>query len=293
MAARTAVPQRGVSRPATKPAAPAAPAASCWWADAALPFAESRRASHSSASYLPHSHPTLSVGAVDGGTSRFACGDESAVLGPGAVVVIPAHQVHACNPVPDGRWSYQMLHFDPVWVAAVLDEDSAARAWLPARVMTSPEAYRLVCALNRTLFSPADSVEKEAALVAFIGDLHAALDAGATTWTLPIPAAVSARVAQLCQLLRERHAERLPLAELAQVCGLSRYHLVRAFRAETGMTPHAYQLDLRIQHGRRLLRQGAALAEVALALGFADQSHFQRAFKQRVAMTPRGYQRAA
>lgn len=288
MAARTAVPQRGVSRPA------AAPAASCWWADPALPFAESRRATQSSASYLPHTHATLSVGAVDSGASRFACGDDTAVLGPGAVVVIPAHQVHACNPVPDGRWSYQMLHFDPAWVAGVLEEDSAAgAAWLPARVMASAHVYRLVCALNRTLFSPADSVEKEAALVAFIGDLHAAINTGAVTRTLPVPAAVSARVAKLCKLLRERHAERLPLAELARACGLSRYHLVRAFRAETGMTPHAYQLDLRIQHGRRLLRQGAALAEVALALGFADQSHFQRAFKQRVAMTPRRYQRAA
>lgn len=271
----------------------AVPAASCWWAEPALPFAESRRASHSSASYLPHTHPTLSVGAVDGGTSRFSCGDDTTMLGPGAVVVVPAHQVHACNPVPDGRWSYQMLHFDPAWVAAVLDEGSVAPDRLSARVMASPWVYRLVCGLNRTLFSPADSVEKEAALVAFIGDLHAAIGSGEAAWTQPPPVAVSARVAQLCELLDQRHAERLPLAELARACGLSRYHLVRAFRAETGMTPHAYQLNLRIQHGRRLLRQGAALAEVALALGFADQSHFQRTFKQRVAMTPRGYQRAA
>ncbi|CAN7490558.1 AraC family transcriptional regulator [Cupriavidus necator] len=271
----------------------AAPAATRWWADPALPFAESRRASHSSASYLPHTHPTLSVGAVDSGTSRFACGDDAALIGPGAVVVIPAGQVHACNPVPDGRWSYQMLHFDPAWVASVLDEDGAARTALPACVTESPPVYGLVCGLNHALFSAADSVEKEAALVAFIGDLHAAIDTGAATQTMPAPVAVSARMAQLCELLRARHAERLPLAELAHACGLSRYHLIRAFRAETGMTPHAYQLDLRIQHGRRLLRQGAALAEVALLLGFADQSHFQRAFKQRVAMTPRGYQRAA
>lgn len=289
MAARTAIPQRGVSQPgrATEGAA-----ARCWF-DPALPFAESRRASHSSASYLPHTHPTLSVGAVDGGASRFTCGADAALLHPGAVVVIPAGQVHACNPVPDGRWSYQMLHFEPAWVAAVLDEDEHRGAALAARVTAAPAVYRLVCALNRTLFSAADSIEKEAALVAFIGDLHAALESGDDLHTLPAPAAVSTRVAHLCELLRARHAERLPLAELAREAGLSRYHLIRAFRAETGMTPHAWQLDLRIQHARRLLRQGAALAEVALDLGFADQSHFQRAFKQRVALTPRSYQRAA
>lgn len=289
MAARTAIPQRGVSQPGN---AIEGAAARCWF-DPALPFAESRRASDSSASYLPHIHPTLSVGAVDGGTSRFTCGADGALLHPSAVVVIPAGQVHACNPLPDGRWSYQMLHFDPAWVAAVLDEDGPVRAGLAARVTPMPAVYRLVCALNRTLFSAADSIEKEAALVAFIGDLHGALESGDGLHTLPAPAAVSARVAHLCDLLRARHAERLPLAELACEAGLSRYHLVRAFRAETGMTPHAYQLDIRIQHARRLLRQGAALAEVALDLGFADQSHFQRAFKQRVALTPRSYQRAA
>ncbi|WP_354685563.1 AraC family transcriptional regulator [Cupriavidus necator] len=288
MAARTAVPQRGLSLPARATEG----AARCWF-DPALPVAESRRASQSSASYLSHTHPTLSVGAVDGGTSRFTCGADAALLHPGAVVVIPAGQVHACNPVPDGRWSYQMLHFDPAWVASVLDEDGPVRAGLAARVTSMPAVYRLVCALNATLFSPADSLEKEAALVAFIGDLHAALESGDDLHTLPAPAAVSARVAYLCELLHARHAERLPLAELARAAGLSRYHLVRAFRAETGMTPHAYQLDIRIQHARRLLRQGAALAEVALDLGFADQSHFQRAFKQRVALTPRSYQRAA
>jgi AraC-like DNA-binding protein len=59
------------------------------------------------------------------------------------------------------------------------------------------------------------------------------------------------------------------------------------------MTPHAWQLDRRIERARALLEQGMSLADAALQLGFADQSHFQRAFKQRVAATPGEYRQVA
>ena len=91
------------------------------------------------------------------------------------------------------------------------------------------------------------------------------------------------------QQIAERCAESLSLDKLAREAGMSRYHFVRAFSRAIGMTPHAWQLDLRIQQARRLLREGMPLAETALHLGFADQSHFQRAFKQRVAATPGEY----
>ena len=57
------------------------------------------------------------------------------------------------------------------------------------------------------------------------------------------------------------------------------------------MTPHAWQIDRRIQRARQLLDQELPLAEIAQQLGFADQSHFQRIFKQRVAVNPGEYRR--
>ena len=83
----------------------------------------------------------------------------------------------------------------------------------------------------------------------------------------------------------------MSLNDLAREAGMSRYHFVRAFSRVVGMTPHAWQLDRRIECARGLLEQGMSLAEAALQLGFADQSHFQRAFKQRVAATPGEYRR--
>ena len=70
------------------------------------------------------------------------------------------------------------------------------------------------------------------------------------------------------------------------VAGLSRFELVRRFRAQNGITPHAFQIDLRVEHARRLLAAGVAPAEVAAECGFADQPHLSRVFKRAVGRDP-------
>lgn len=263
-----------------------------FWRDRALPFVESRRACRSHACYVPHAHDTVSIGAVDHGTSLFSSGGTTTRVIPGSLVMVPAGHVHACNPEPGASWSYQMLHLDRDWVHGVLaesDDDAAAPLAHPA-VGHARAAYERFCTLNDLLFTAADPAEKEAALIEFVGGRN---------W-LPAqrPAAQPPRLAPLklrriVALLEDDCGERLPVAQLAALADMSRYAFIRAFRARTGMTPHAYQLDLRIRRARALLRAGRALTDVAHELGFADQSHFQRVFKQRVAVTPGGYSRCS
>ena len=73
------------------------------------------------------------------------------------------------------------------------------------------------------------------------------------------------------------------------MAGLSRYQMIRLFRAATGLTPHAWQLNQAINQARTRLQAGDALADVAADLGFADQSHFQRIFKAHTGITPGRY----
>lgn len=259
-----------------------------FWRDPALPFVESRRASDSRACYRPHSHPTLSIGAVDRGRSLFHSQDRRVALAAGSLVSVPARVVHACNPLPERSWSYQMLHLDAAWVAAVLAEIDP-RPDLPRHVVIdhSPAPYRAFCRLNALLFSPAPAEEKEAALIEFIGQRQWC-GGEPVEVEVPLPPARGLLAAVRARLLDG--LERPPsLAELAREHGLSRYQLIRRFRQETGLTPHAWLLDQRIQRARLRLRQGADLADLAQELGFADQGHFQRAFKSRVAATPGRY----
>lgn len=85
--------------------------------------------------------------------------------------------------------------------------------------------------------------------------------------------------------------EFLSLQQLSEQSGLSRYAIIRLFKSNLGLTPHAYQLNLKINAARKLLRQGQEIAALSYQLGFSDQSHFQRVFKQLTGITPKIYQK--
>jgi AraC-like DNA-binding protein/transcriptional regulator with XRE-family HTH domain len=87
------------------------------------------------------------------------------------------------------------------------------------------------------------------------------------------------------------YAREIPLDELAELAGIDKYRLLRAFGSEVGFPPHAYQMLVRVFHARRLLSRGDSAAQVALAVGFTDQSHLIRQFRRVEGMTPAAYLR--
>lgn len=257
-----------------------------------MPFAESRCANDSAACYAPHSHATLSIGAVDGGHSVFRRDGQQQHLSRGDVVLIPADEIHSCNPEEDGRWSYQMLYLDPVWADSLVGEMGALDAVVLNRLPEDISPQRIharLSRLNQRLFGVAEDEDKAEALVLFVGDLFGSGKARRFARDAK-PDVV--RLTRVKQMISARCTESLTLADLAHEAQMSRYHFVRLFRRQVGMTPHAWQLDQRIVRARGLLDQDLPLADIALQLGFADQSHFQRAFKQRVAASPGEYQNA-
>ena len=76
------------------------------------------------------------------------------------------------------------------------------------------------------------------------------------------------------------------LAELADLAGMSRYQVLRRFKAHYGVPPHAWLMCRRVEHARRMIRNGLGLAEAASASGFSDQSHMTRAFVKHYGYTP-------
>ncbi|MEA2732679.1 MAG: AraC family transcriptional regulator [Acetobacteraceae bacterium] len=100
---------------------------------------------------------------------------------------------------------------------------------------------------------------------------------------------------------QERRAKELLIAQLngevtlealAQECGLSRSHFARAFKTTTGLPPHRWLLDRRIERARELLLNSALpIADVADLCGFADQSHFTRVFTNALGVSPGKWRR--
>jgi AraC family transcriptional regulator len=81
--------------------------------------------------------------------------------------------------------------------------------------------------------------------------------------------------------------QHLTLTELSLVAGMSAYHFARTFKQVTGVTPHQYVLNVRVEQAKGLLLQGKlTIAEIASQVGFFDQSHLTRSFKRLVGVTP-------
>lgn len=81
----------------------------------------------------------------------------------------------------------------------------------------------------------------------------------------------------------------ISLAELAREAGVSRFQVLRGFAKLTGLTPHAYIVQRRLDAARTMIARGDTLASAATACGFADQSHLSRAFARRYGVTPGAY----
>lgn len=79
------------------------------------------------------------------------------------------------------------------------------------------------------------------------------------------------------------------LDDLAAIGGVSQFQLLRGFSRMTGLTPHAYLVQRRLQKARKLIANGVPLADAAHAAGFADQSHMTRLFVRTYGMSPGVY----
>lgn len=117
--------------------------------------------------------------------------------------------------------------------------------------------------------------------------------------TRPVPTAVRTPVLsraheQMAKSILLDHIEGdVSIAAVAEACHLSRGYFIRAFREATGVTPYQWLLNQRIDRARELIRtSNAPLAEIAVACGFADQSHFTRVFTSLVGTTPGTWRRS-
>lgn len=257
-----------------------------FWRSAALPQLEARRSCQENSCYRPHSHDTLSVGLIEAGTSVLGGALDGTVrLEPGDVVVIPAGQVHACNP-DEGAWLYQMIHIDQSWAASLTQCGATSDVLAGVRVLRHPGVRQQVSALGDSLFADEPGRQIEARLA----DLCRTLEQVSAAHLVASDAnpELIARLRPAMKHLRDDETNPA-LTDLAALVGMSTYQFVRAMRRATGLAPLAWRQNARIIRARHLLRQGRPIAETAHALGFADQSHFHRVFRSHVAASPGVY----
>lgn len=259
-----------------------------FWRDAALPFIEARAIRGGrDLCYARHTHSTFSIGAVTGGVSTYWNRRSKETVGAGSVVVINPEDAHACNPAAGQPWSYRMFYVDAAWLGA-LQRQLGFSGNADFRAYSTTSNTSLFAGLNRlydTLTSAhADGLQKQSAAIGFFMDMQQALDPA------PAPlAGANGKLLRAAEFISDNCTRLLSLDDICAAASLSPAYLIRAFKGQFGMTPHAYLVNRRIQYGQGRLKRGAAIADAAIKSGFADQAHFQRAFKQHLAATPGQY----
>jgi AraC-like DNA-binding protein len=233
--------------------------------------------------YAPHLHGEFAVGACTEGTEVIRYRGNLHYAGPGSVVILEPGEPHTGGPAGEAGFVYRVMY-----PAAELLSDGLAR---PPRfrepVVIDPVLSLELRRVHAALSQAVEPLEAESRLSWLLGALvrrHAApaLPAQAVHGT-------GAVARQVMTLLADQLTCPPALAEIAAEAGLSRYQLLRSFRAEAGMPPYAWLAQYRVARARVLLEQGHSPAEAAVRTGFADQAHLTRWFRRVVGVTPGAY----
>jgi AraC family transcriptional regulator len=100
------------------------------------------------------------------------------------------------------------------------------------------------------------------------------------------------KLRQITDWIAEHVAEDFDLAQLAAQAGLSKFHFQRLFKAALGLSPTRYQINLRMNEARRLLRETKmSVVDVSLEVGYANPGHFSQLFRRETGLSPSEYRR--
>lgn len=268
---------------------------SIFWRNANMPYVELRRVEDGrKVSYAPHSHKQWSIGAITYGVSTFQYRDDLYPIKETDLVMMNPDWVHTCNPVDNQPWTYWMMYIDADWLTQLRFEAGliTESRWqdIPQPMIKTDHLYSLYCDVAEILVSEqADLLEKQSCFIDFMNTLM--------NWLSDAPQAEEndALIPQknlntVAEFLDQSLTITPALEKLTALANCSEGHLIRSFRRQYGLTPHAYLINRRIQKSRELLQEGMEIIDVAQQLAFSDQAHFQRTFKKLTATTPGQYQ---
>ena len=237
-----------------------------------------------------HMHLQFGLGVIDRGAQKSISGRGTVESLPGDTITVNPGEVHDGKPLGDGGRAWRMLYLEPALVAALASEVRPSTPGARFEFHAPNLRDARLAAQVRALFAAATRHPGHSAAPLQVEECLLQILAGLLRPEGPGRHA-AASIASARAMMDDDPTTAWGLAQLAREAGLSRYQLVRQFAQATGLTPHAYLVQRRLHHARRLMGAGTPLAEVAAASGFADQSHLTRLFARTFGTTPHAYVR--
>ncbi|WP_447649727.1 AraC family transcriptional regulator [Pseudomonas abietaniphila] len=240
--------------------------------------------------FAPHYHLDYHIGVIPEGAQRQRFNGAAQVLAPGRISIMPPGQIHDGAGVDGEGYVLKTFRLSAGVIDGLNEEVSGRRGearWVGS-VTEQPQLSRHLLRLHGAMQQGRAQLAVDENWLQLVAHLirqtseHKALE---------IEGGLSrAHWLQVRDFCHAHIPDNITLEQLAQLCDLSRFQFLRRFKHTVGMTPHAWLVRLRLERACTLLvRSETSIAQVAMAVGFYDQSHFNRAFRSAFGVAPSAY----
>lgn len=261
-----------------------------WW-DRHAPGLSLMHADFRTQEFAPHRHEALVIAATELGGAVVKSRGVAEQANASTLFVFNPAEPHAGWMGASPRWRYRSLYLEPNAI-----EDIARGLGLETvPYFTRNQLFDAGLAANfLSLHSALEDgrdglLERELLLTSFAALFERHGSGGARLEPAPRD---RARFKMATDYIRAKLAEPLSLGELCAKLQITQYQLIRLFKCITGLTPHAYITQLRLDTACRYLADGRPIGDTAISAGFYDQSALTHHFKRCYGVTPMQFARA-
>ena len=244
-----------------------------------------------------HYHEFCKLVMLVSGKGWYAVDGQRYLLQPGDAVLVGSRSIHRPELESDCVYERIIIYISPEFLQKASTADCDLTDLFSGRW---GHVLRLRESGNRRLFSLASELEKElsregygreilstTALLRLLVQLGREQHRENAAAPQPVKAS-SPRVQALMRYLEEHLAEDLDIDTLADAFYISKFHMMRQFRQETGLTVYGYLSQRRLLHARNLMEQGVRATEACYRSGFRSYSSFTRCYARLFGTTPTG-----
>jgi AraC-like DNA-binding protein len=264
-----------------------------YWRTPLLPGADLLTAEYHDHEFTPHWHDAYTIPVIVAGAEGYRYLGSNYVAEAGSVPIINPGELHTGAKAIEAGWRYRVFYAPVDFVHELAGEVAGQPQplpWFEPGVIRDPDLARRLAHAHRLLEADADPLAAEAAMLDALSTLLVRYSRSQSTPQRC--AADDTRVVIMKEHLTDDLTTPVQLAELASRVGLSPFHAARLFTQTTGLPPHAWRNQVRLQRSLAPLRAGVSVTEVAAVTGFADQSHFTRHFRRVFGVPPGRWQAA-
>src|ERR1700736_3127566 len=211
--------------------------------------------------FAPHRHDTYAIGVTLLGVQTFRYRGEQRTCLPGQLHILHPDEMHDGGSATDEGFAYRILYIDPRVIGRALGGK-------PLPFVRSPgvESSHLRDVISRDAWDVDAEIDDVSRVDIVVSTANLLVAASSGQPAAPTPLATVA-LARVGALIAPSPAKRHSMDELERLCGLDRWTLARQFRAAFGTSPSRFRILRQLDQVRRLLTNGASLAEAAAEAG--------------------------